>query len=136
MISFISDHHELFMWLTIASAIGFVASLILVPWIIIQMPADYFSYPERREPLLKDEPAALRLMGKILKNLFGVVFVFAGIAMLVLPGQGILTIFIGLLLMDFPYKYKVERWIIEKEGVLKAVNWIRAKANREPLSKV
>ena len=53
--------------------------------------------------------------------------------MLVLPGQGILTIIVGLVLMDFPGKYGAERWAVSRGPVLPAINWIRAKAGKPNL---
>ena len=52
--------------------------------------------------------------------------------MLILPGQGILTILIGLFLMNFPGKFKLERKLIAMPKVLKSLNWIRTKAGKEP----
>ena len=113
-------------------AVG-IFSMMLVPWLIIQIPADYFSYPERREHLWQDRHPVIRMSAIVLKNLLGYAFIAAGIGMLVLPGQGLLTIFMGMLLIDFPNKFKVERWLIEKPSIFKAANWIRAKAGKEPL---
>ena len=53
--------------------------------------------------------------------------------MLLTPGQGLLSILVGIMLMDLPGKYKVERAIIRKEKVLSTINWLRAKAHRPPL---
>ena len=57
----------------------------------------------------------------------------AGIAMLVLPGQGVLTIVIGIMLLDFPGKYRFERRLVAYGPVLKAINGIRRAARRQPL---
>ncbi|MEX0964235.1 MAG: hypothetical protein WDZ52_09385 [Pseudohongiellaceae bacterium] len=53
--------------------------------------------------------------------------------MLILPGQGLLTILIGVVLVDFPRKYKFQRWLISLGPVLKSANWLRRKGGREPL---
>ena len=53
--------------------------------------------------------------------------------MLVLPGQGLLTILIGIGISDFPGKYKLERRLVSVPGILGAINWIRGKARVEPL---
>ncbi len=53
--------------------------------------------------------------------------------MLILPGQGILTMAVGLMLMDFPNKYQVERWLVSRKRVLRAMNWFRRQANKNPL---
>lgn len=57
----------------------------------------------------------------------------AGILMLALPGQGLLTIIIGLVLMDFPGKYYAERWVISRHSILLSINWIRKKADKPAL---
>ena len=56
--------------------------------------------------------------------------------MLVLPGQGILTILVGFTLLDFPGKFRLQRWIVTRRGVLESINWVRKKAGREPLALV
>jgi hypothetical protein len=56
-----------------------------------------------------------------------------GVAMLVLPGQGVLTIITGLLLLDFPGKYRFERWLVRRGPVLRGVNWLRDRAGRQAL---
>ena len=53
--------------------------------------------------------------------------------MLVLPGQGLFTIFMGLILSNYPGKYKLERKLISILGILKLVNWLGEKANKPPL---
>jgi hypothetical protein len=75
----------------------------------------------------------LRVCGLIVKNLLGIVFIVAGLIMLLLPGQGVLTILIGLTLMNFPGKHALERWIVRQPAVLRAINWIRAKAHQPAL---
>jgi hypothetical protein len=69
----------------------------------------------------------------VVKNLLGCLFVVAGLLMLVLPGQGLLSILIGIILLDFPGKYSVERWLISRPPVLHTVNWLRRRAGRPPL---
>jgi len=54
--------------------------------------------------------------------------------MLFLPGQGLLTIIGGLFLMNFPYKYQIEKWVINKPIMLKTFNLIRRKAKKEPFT--
>jgi hypothetical protein len=69
----------------------------------------------------------------IAKNLLGYIFVVAGIFMLVLPGQGLLTIFVGIMFLNFRGKYELERWIVSRAPVLRSINWIRRRAGRAPL---
>ena len=75
----------------------------------------------------------MRLAFILLKNILGIIFIIAGVVMLILPGQGILMIVAGLLFVDFPYKYKVESWIIKHPVVLRSINRLRVKAKQSPL---
>jgi hypothetical protein len=99
---------------------------------VVRLPSDYFLHRRRTPPVPKRHLGVVMLM-VIGKNTLGFVFVAAGIAMLVLPGQGLLTIMIGLMLANFPGKYRLERWTISQPSVLRSMNWIRAKAHKAPL---
>ncbi|GIT99957.1 hypothetical protein TSL6_04640 [Sulfurovum sp. TSL6] len=133
MMDFINDHENVLLWLAIGSFIGFIASILLIPWIVTQIPSDYFTHPKRQRYLCCQKPKIIRLLFIFLKNILGVILVLGGIALLLLPGQGILTILIGLIIMDFPYKYKVEIWIIKHPFILKAINKLRSKVKQRPL---
>ncbi|MCK5668525.1 MAG: hypothetical protein KAI15_05520 [Gammaproteobacteria bacterium] len=122
------NNETLLWWLLVASFITFIATLIAVPVILARLPEDYFSLPDRHRMPWSDRHPVLRIPLLLVKNLLGLMFVFAGILMLALPGQGILTIIIGLALMDFPGKYYAERWIVSRHSVLRLINWIRGKA--------
>jgi hypothetical protein len=105
---------------------------VVLPIIVARLPADYFTRDQR--PPGGHAPAkTLRLLGLIGKNLLGIVLILVGVAMLVLPGQGILTILIGLMLMDIPRKRALERRLVQQLSVWQAINWIRAKAHRPAL---
>lgn len=71
----------------------------------------------------------------IAKNLVGLVLLIAGIAMLVLPGQGLLTIAVGLVLIDFPGKFRLERWLATRRPVWRSLNWLRKRAGRPELTR-
>ena len=119
---------------TITIIILYIASIAIVPWMPILLPSGYFAHEERETCLWKGDSAIIKSVLIFLKNLIGAVLLIAGIAMLFLPGQGILTIVAGLFLMNFPYKYQIEKWIIGYPIVLKSFNKIRLKANKEPFS--
>jgi hypothetical protein len=51
----------------------------------------------------------------------------------VLPGQGVITILIGLTLVSFPGKRNLERRMIRQKKVLSSVNWVRERAGKPPL---
>ena len=55
--------------------------------------------------------------------------------MIVLPGQGLLTIITGLFLINYPGKFQLEQKIVTIPVVFKALNWIRLKAKKPPLKR-
>lgn len=118
-------HPKIWLTLGVFSVVAFVATALLVPLALVRMPKDYFmrAAAEHRTPLVL----------RVLKNALGVVLVLVGIAMLVLPGQGLITIALGLGLVDFPGRRRFELAVIGRPVVLKSVNALRRKAGREPL---
>lgn len=118
--------------LTVASVIGFIGSLIAIPFILVRLPADYFDTRVPRH-WMKDHHPVLRVIGLAAKNVIGAVFLVAGLAMLFLPGQGILTMLIGLSLMDFPGKQQLEAKLVGQSTVLSAINAMRKKFDKPPL---
>ncbi len=133
MTQWIEQNRVLLGWLTAASLVMFVGTLIVVPALVVRIPADYFAHARRRPSEWARGHPAVRLVALVLKNALGLVFLLAGIAMLVLPGQGLLTMLIGLLMIDFPGKYRVERWLVMRPRVLGAMNWLRRRRGRAPL---
>ena len=75
----------------------------------------------------------LRIIGLVLKNLCGLVFVLMGIVMIFVPGQGLLTILLGLAMLNFPGKRAAELALVRYPPVQKSINWIRKKSQRPPL---
>ena len=119
--------------LVIVSIAGFVGSLIAIPLILVRLPPHYFDERHPRTWMENHHPA-LRMIGHILKNVIGVVLLIAGLAMLVLPGQGILTMLIGISLIDFPGKRQLEPKLIGQRAVLHTINKVREKFGRPPLT--
>lgn len=117
---------------TITTVVLVAASIAAVPFMVVRLPADYFAQP--RPPLARRFRAA-SFGGKcliVLKNLGGVVLVLLGLAMLVLPGQGILTVLFGLVLLDLPKKHHIERKIVARPAIRKALTRLRARFDRPP----
>jgi hypothetical protein len=119
------------MALGVVSFVLFVVSVVALPWLIVRMPADYFSVERDRRSLpgLSGKHPALY----VLRNLLGLVLLVCGIAMLFLPGQGLLVIVLSIMCLDFPRKRAVERYIVSRRAVLRAFNAIRRRAGRPPL---
>ena len=125
--------HPALVLLAVLSVVMFFGSLALIPMLLARIPADYFARSEspftswrRRHPLAS---AALQ----VARNLLGVVLLLAGLAMMVLPGQGIITVLVALTLLNFPGKRRLELRIVRQRQVRGAIDWIRRRAGRPPL---
>ena len=118
-------HPKVWLAVGVVSVLAFVATAVLVPLALVRMPKDYF--------LREEGPRRTPLVLFVLKNVLGVVLVLVGIAMLVLPGQGLITVALGLGLVDFPGRRRFELAVIGRPAVLKSINALRRKVGREPL---
>ena len=130
-IDWIREHDWLLFWGGVASLVMFVGTLAVIPVIITRMGEDYFM-PDRRRTFADLHPV-LRIVGLFLKNLLGLVLVLMGVIMIFIPGQGLLTILLGLGLLDFPGKRGAELRLIRYPPVRRSIDWIRKKASRPPL---
>ena len=114
--------------LGIGSAILGLGSLLALPFVLARIPTDYFTRP----PAVARRGSAF-WPARIAKNVLGALMLLTGVAMLVLPGQGVLTIFAALLLLDFPGKFRLVRWLVLRPRVFGVLNSLRARAGRPPL---
>jgi hypothetical protein len=105
-----------------ASVAMFVGTVLAVPVFFARIPDDYFV-----------QRSAQALHRRIVRNAIGAVLVALGVAMLVLPGQGVLTILVGIALLDLPFKDRLVRWLLLHPKVKSAVDSLRAKGGRGPL---
>ena len=119
-------------WITVASLLSAIATLLAMPWVVTRLPEDYFNHPERESWRASNSEPLLALLLGLLKNAVGAVLLCLGAVMLFTPGQGILTILAGLLLMNFPGKFRLERWLVQRPGVLKSLNWLRTRRGKAP----
>lgn len=122
-----------FVFLTSLLFLFFV--LLIVPFIIVNIPSDYFSYRENKG-VLKNLHFPFNLILILLKNGIGFILLCFGVLLLFLPGQGLLTIFTGLMLMNFPGKRSLELFIVSKRPILNVINWIRTKAGKERIVEI
>jgi hypothetical protein len=125
------EHPQLIAAAVAGSVVTLIASAVLLPVIVARMPADYF-VAERGGAFGQAHPA-LRVLFHLVKNAFGGVLLLAGIAMLFLPGQGLLTILASLSLLDFPGKRRLELQIVRLRAIQGAIVWLRRRAGRPPL---
>lgn len=110
---------------------GLVGTAVLGGFLVIYLPPHYFSRRKRQDSQQRSLLTWVLVIGK---NLLGMVSIVAGVAMLVLPGQGLLTIVIGLMLVSIPGKRELIANIMKRSGMLERVNHWRARFGRQPLS--
>ncbi len=128
---FISTYKVNIILLGTVSFVIFVFSLISIKWLVALIPSDYFI--NRNSSKFKIAYPSLWLVSTIIKNILGYTLIIGGILMLFLPGQGMFTIFVGLLLSNYPGKFYLERKLIAMPKIYKTVNWLRKKSNQPPL---
>lgn len=133
MSAWLAANQGLLAWLTLVSVVTFVVSLATLPWLVARIPADYFAHRKRHAAPFKQHHPVIRLLLLLGKNLLGIILLIGGTVMLFLPGQGLLTIMMSLLLLDYPGKYALERRIVSQHSVYSGLNWLRARAGAPPL---
>ena len=107
----------------VGSVVMFVGSLLAIPVILVRVPDDWFV---RRR-------LACSLPVTIVRSVSGALLIALGIAMLVLPGQGLLTILLGLSILDLPFKHRLIARLLSNPKVHGAIDKLRHKAGRGSL---
>lgn len=114
--------------------LSFAFSFVSIAVVMVKIPANYFSSHFVAD-FLPNSTWLVRWGAVIAKNLFGAFLIILGLALSLpgIPGQGILTILLGLIMLDIPGKRPLEAKIIKRPKVLYAVNKLREKYNKPPL---
>lgn len=122
------------LWGLVISLVAAAGSLALAAFVAVRWSPDQFS---RAEPptFMDGHHPILRGLGIAGKNLAGTLLILIGVVMALpgVPGQGFLTILIGLTLVDFPGKRRLERSMVRRKTILHAVNQLRARFGRPAL---
>lgn len=108
--------------LIVVSVGMFLGTLVGIPLFLVRIPDDYFAHEKKRSSL-----------ASVARTVLGIVVVGLGIAMLVLPGQGLLTVLVGLALMDLPFKKRLIRKILLNDKVSSVVTKLRRTHGKGPL---
>lgn len=111
-----------------------IANLLVMGFLLVKLPASYFQDSHSRD-LFVDRHPLLRLTARSAKNALGGILVVVGaiLALPGVPGQGMLTILVGLMLLDLPGKRRLERRLVGRPPVLRAVNRLRKRFGSPPL---
>lgn len=130
--SYFLQNNQIFVYISGFSTILFLLSLLGLSWLISMIPHNYF-VDEKRVSLIKMKNPLIWLLIMILKNAIGLALILCGILMLILPGQGVLTIITGLIFLDYPGKFRFERLLVKNKLILNSMNWIRRKLDKPDL---
>ena len=131
IIDHVDEYKSVIFWLSLLSFLIFIFSLVSIKWLVALIPIDYFVY--KKNSKFKTKYPFTWLISMIIKNIIGYLLIVGGILMLLLPGQGLFTIFIGLMMSNYPGKYYIEKKIIAIPSILKTINWLRKQSNKEPI---
>ena len=130
---------EMFTWQRVVLGvvlflITFSVSIGIVALIMVKIPPNYFQRGRPRT-VLPNHPRAVRYLAIVGKNFAGVLLVAVGIVMSLpgVPGQGFLTILLGVMLLDFPGKETLEQKLVSRPQVLKRINKLRHRFGKPAL---
>ncbi len=121
------------LWLAGFSLLLTLASLLLVPWLILRLPADYFAGEKRRRAAWALRHPLIRALVLTGRTVVGLLLILTGVVLVALPGQGLLTILMGLMIAVYPGKYRLERWLVTRPALQTSINWLRRRAGRSIL---
>lgn len=112
----------------------FVITSAIAALIIVKLPDDYF-HPSNERVFWVERHPVLRWAGLILKNIAGGLLVLVGIVMSLpgIPGPGVMTILLGIMLLDFPGKRGLELKLVRRQQVRRALDRVRKRFNQPPL---
>jgi hypothetical protein len=114
--------------------VTFIVNLAIVTFILVKLPTDYFKKNRKTKFWAGPRPAvhAAKVIGK---NLLGVLLVAIGIVLSLpgVPGQGLLTVLLGVMLVDFPGKRTVEQKLLKRPAITNGITRLRAKFGKPPL---
>ncbi len=131
LLEYTNTYKNFIFWISLVSLTIFIISILSIRWLVLLIPENYFK--EKKNSIFKEEYFFYWIAFKFIKNSLGYLLIIGGILMLVLPGQGILTIFIGMILSDYPGKYHIEKKIIQSSIILRTINSIRKKSGKKSL---
>ncbi len=137
--TWLSQYWHSLSWQGITIGVGiflfsFVISFAAIALVLVKIPANYFS-SHYKQDFMPNSRWLVRWGAVILKNILGLFLILLGIALSLpgVPGQGILTILLGLIMLDIPGKRPLEAKIVKRPTVLAAANKLRSKYNKPPL---
>ena len=115
--------------LIVMSIVFFLLTTGVTIGILVRLPADYFINRVATECQYGRALFTLRNSAGLIVIVFGLILLLP-----LVPGPGLAIVLLGLSIMNFPGKTKMEIRILKFPKVLHAINAIRKRFGREPFS--
>jgi len=114
--------------------VTFFVSLGIVSLILVKIPANYFT-KDHHSKFWAGKPPVVRILALIGKNILGWLLIVVGIILSLpgVPGQGLLTVLLGVMLVDFPGKHRLEQKLLHRPAIKNSINRLRARFHKPPL---
>src|SRR5690242_4391565 len=112
----------------------FFINLAIVSFILVKIPANHFS-KTRKTKFWSGPHPMLHAAGVVSKNIGGLLLVALGIVLSLpgVPGQGLLTVLLGVMLLDFPGRHRLEQKLLSRPSIVNAINKLRGRFKQPPL---
>jgi UPF0716 family protein affecting phage T7 exclusion len=111
-----------YLYTGLASLVMFVVGLAATGYVLLRLPGDFFTNALSPSPKRRFKHPALHYTWLVVRNVLGAGLVIGGVVMLVTPGQGLLTLVVGLMLVDFPGKRRLSLKLIRSWRLIEAAN--------------
>lgn len=138
MFDFLADFFSSLTWRSVLlGVLVFVATFFLnlgiVSFILVKLPKDHFKHDKSKS--VTGVNATVRVLKVIGKNVAGWLLIALGILLSVpgVPGQGLLTILLGVMLVDFPGKHRLEQKLLSRPGIINTINGLRGRFGKPTL---
>ena len=124
MLEWLEEHRTAVLMAAISFGLGLVA-LAAAAVAVVRMPAG----------ALQENHNGGSRAWRIARGILGWLLIAAGIAMLILPGPGLVVLLLGITLADFPGRCRIQHWICTRKHVLSSINRLRKRFHRPPLKR-
>jgi hypothetical protein len=138
MFDFFSDFFSSLTWRSVLiGALIFVGTFFLnlgiVSFILVKLPKDHFKNDDSKR--VRGSNATVRVLKVIGKNVAGWLLIALGIVLSLpgVPGQGLLTVLLGLMLVDFPGKHRLEQKLLSRPAIINSINGLRGRFGKPAL---
>jgi len=127
LLDYLNEHRPLVYSIAASLLLGLLGLIGGIIFVVRMRPDALTKKPAKRKS--GKRAAAIRIG----RNILGWLLILAGIAMLVLPGPGLVVMLVGITLADFPGKRPLQLWILSRRHILGPINRLRKRFGREPL---